>query len=310
MKMLYMVWQRQVRYPKNKEGKVLKEYQEQGIYVKSATVEDNVVRLQRVKKVGNGYKQIKSDSIQNQEASQTMDMGITSRVTDLNLKEYYIYLKAGFTMAEKPGVSDVKTTMIGENKIVRLDGNETSISRYYVYAEGVIIGAYASPAKAITEAENAMGVVVNEDNQIVYERAGKYTNNQIGNVETVSTGNGVNSKGACLAMLLKFNHVSADAKELSNSKKSAYSLLTSKLGEQVNVVNLKGCTLDEVLYFVSGNRPVIAMTGSDKMVLLTAYTENSVTFVNPDTGKAETKSISAAEAMFHAAGNSFISYIR
>ena len=68
----------------NKEGKVLKEYQEQGIYVKSATVEDNVVRLQRVKKVGNGYKQIKSDSIQNQEASQTMDMGITSRVTDLN----------------------------------------------------------------------------------------------------------------------------------------------------------------------------------------------------------------------------------
>jgi len=179
-----------------------------------------------------------------------------------------------------------------------------------VYAEGVIIGAYASPAKAITEAENAMGVVVNEDNQIVYERAGKYTNNQIGNVETVSTGNGVNSKGACLAMLLKFNHVSADAKELSNSKKSAYSLLTSKLGEQVNVVNLKGCTLDEVLYFVSGNRPVIAMTGSDKMVLLTAYTENSVTFVNPDTGKAETKSISAAEAMFHAAGNSFISYIR
>lgn len=294
----------------NKEGKVLKKYQEQGVYVKSATVEDNVVRLQRVKKVGNGYKQIKSDSIQNQEASQTMDMGITSRVTDLNLREYYIYLKAGFTMAEKPGVSDVKTTMIGENKIVRLDGNETSISRYYVYAEGVIIGAYASPAKAITEAENAMGVVVNEDNQIVYERAGKYTNNQIGNVENVSTGNGVNSKGACLAMLLKFNHVSADAKELSNSKKSAYSLLTSKLGEQVNVVNLKGCTLDEVLYFVSGNRPVIAMTGSDKMVLLTAYTENSVTFVNPDTGKAETKSISAAEAMFHAAGNSFISYVR
>ncbi len=75
--------------------------------------------------------------------------------------------------------------MIGENKIVRLDGNETNISRYYVYAEGVIIGAYTSPAKAINVAENAMGVVVNEENQLVYERAGKYTNNQIGNVEKV-----------------------------------------------------------------------------------------------------------------------------
>ena len=76
------------------------------------------------------------------------------------------------------------------------------------------------------------------------------------------------------------------------------------------MVNLKGCTLDEVLYFVSGNRPVIAMTGENSMVLLTAYTETSVTFVNPANGKEEKKSISAAEDMFRAAGNSFISYIK
>ena len=294
----------------NKDGRELKTYKEKGIYVKSATVEDNVVRLKRVKKVGNSYKNIKADSIQNQEANQTEDMGITSRVTEKNLKEYYVYLKPGFTMTGKPGVSDVKNTMIGENKIVRLDGNETNISRYYVYAEGVIIGAYTSPAKAINVAENAMGVVVNEENQLVYERAGKYTNNQIGNVEKVSTGNGVNSKGACLAMLLKFNHISADAKKLSDSPKSAYRLLTEKLDKQTHVVNLKGCTLDEVLYFVSGNRPVIAMTGENSMVLLTAYTETSVTFVNPANGKEEKKSISAAEDMFRAAGNSFISYIK
>ena len=187
----------------DKTGRLLKEYQEKKIYVESATVKENVVQLNRVKKTGDSYRTIKSDSIQNQQNTQEQELGLSIRVTEQNLKEYYLKLQSGFVMAEVPSLSDIKNTFLTESSIVRLHEENTAISRYYVYAEGVIIGAYSSPAKAIAEAEDAMGVVVNGQNQIVYERAGKYTNNAIGSVEIVSTGNGVNSKGACLASVLR-----------------------------------------------------------------------------------------------------------
>ena len=43
-----------------------REYQNKGIYVISATVDDNVIRLKRVRKSGNGFKATNSDSILNQ----------------------------------------------------------------------------------------------------------------------------------------------------------------------------------------------------------------------------------------------------
>lgn len=213
-------------------------------------------------------------------------------------------------MQTAPDVSKAETTIVKENLIVRLDESETKVPRYYVYAEGVIKAAYEKPSNAINAAEEAMGVVINQDNQIVYERSGKYTNNQIGSLTTITVGNGVDSKAACIGMILRYNHITADLKKLSSNEKSAYTLLKKKMKGKANVVNLKGCTLDEVLYFVSGNRPVIALTGNNTMVLLTEYTESTVSYINPITGKTETKGITQATEMFEAAGNAFVSYVQ
>lgn len=296
----------------DKSGNVLKEYKEKNVYISKAYVEGNVVKLQRVKKNAGKYVEMKDDSIQNQNQKQEALMGIAAHTTDYDSKEYYIYIKSNYSISTKPELVDAKTTMITESSIVRLDGNETDLSRYYVYAEGVILDAYASPSKAISAAEEAMGVVVNEANQLVYERAGKLNANSVGSISYISTGDGVNTKGACIAMLLKFQHLSANAKELSSSKKSAYSLLKEKMGEEIKVLNLKGCTLDEVLYFVSNERPVLALIGGENMVVITEYSmiENTVTYYNPSTGRTEKKSMTAADAMFEAAGNAFVSYVK
>lgn len=296
----------------DKSGNVLKEYKEKNIYISKAYVEGNVVKLQRVKKTSGKYKEMKDDSIQNQNQKQDPVMGIASHITDYDSKEYYIYIKSNYSISVKPELMDAKTTMITESSIVRLDGNETDISRYYVYAEGVILDAYASPSKAINAAEEAMGVVVNENNQLVYERAGKLNGNSVGSISHIRTGNGVNAKGACIAMVLKFQHLSANAKALSSSSKSAYSLLKEKMGEEIKVLNLKGCTLDEVLYFVSNERPVLALIGGENMVVITEYSmiENTVKYYNPSTGRTETKGMAAAAQMFEAAGNAFVSYLK
>ena len=293
----------------DKTGKELKIYQEKNIYVTSAEVTDDVIQMERAKKQNGKFVDIKGDSIQNKNGKATPAMGINKRVTQLNLTEYYLYLRQGFIMESLPSVSGAKSTMMNENMIVRLQGNESKYARYYVYAEGIIKGAYSNLGKAINAAEEWMGVVINEDNQLIYERSGKYTNNQIGSIQTISTGNGVNAKGACVAMILKHNHIAADEKKLSKSNKTAYSLLKSKL-KDAKVLSMKGCTLDEVLYFVSNNRPVIGCLGTNSFVLITEYNESTITYINPATGKKETKNMANATKMFENAGNVYISYVQ
>ena len=106
-------------------------------------------------------------------------------------------------------------------------------------------------------------------------------------------------------MLLSNAQVSSDASKLSKDSRSIPEALGDSLKEPVN---LTGCTLDEVLYFVSSGKAVIAMRAEGQPVVITAYDEASVTWYDPREGSVK-QSIKNAAAMFEAAGNIFISYI-
>lgn len=293
----------------DREGNVLKEYKKKNIYVTKASIENNVVKMSRVSGSKGNFKEVSTESIQSQSAQSTEYSTISSTTFAHGLQLCSLGIPNGKVMTKKPTIVSAKQTLIMESSIVRLEIPKTVSRKYYVYAEGVILAAYDSPNKAIEKAEEAMGTVISHNNQIVYERAGKYTNNAIGSIEAMGIGNGINTKGACLSIVLKYNHLEVDAKTLSESKQSVYGLLKSKLGKTVDVVNLKGCTLDEVLYFVSGGKPVVAMTSGGAYVVITEYTESTVTFINPANGKKETKGIAAMTKEFEAAGNTFVSYV-
>lgn len=74
-------------------------------------------------------------------------------------------------------------------------------------------------------------------------------------------------------------------------------------------VDLTGCTLDEVLYFVSSGKPVIGMLSNSHAVLITAYTSTNVTWLDPSTHTKTTTSLSNAEKLFKNAGYVFVSYV-
>ena len=74
-------------------------------------------------------------------------------------------------------------------------------------------------------------------------------------------------------------------------------------------MNLKGCTLEQVLYFVSSNKAVIAMTGNNKAVVISGYTGSVLYLYDPADGKRKTVSRSQYETIFKNAGNRFVSYM-
>lgn len=296
----------------DKEGKVLKKYKEKNVYITDAKVEDNVIKLERARKQSTGtgfsYQKIKGDSILNRVEEETAIIKVNKRVTDLAMTEYYIALPAGFVMAEKPVAAFTKNTVVTESKTLRLEQNNTDIQKYYLYAEGVIVNSYSSAASAIVAADDLMGVVVDNQNQIIWERGGRYTNNTIAGLDAVYAGNGTTSTGACLEMVLKYNRILADAKTLSETKKTIYNILKDNLS--VEPINLTGCTLDQILYFISSNRPVLAKKDKNHTVLITGYDEYRVTIIDPAAGKTTVMSIANADDMFKAAGNVFISYLQ
>ncbi len=292
------------------DGTILKTYQKKKIYITKASVTDNVIKLNRVKKqAGNNrfsYYQVETDSILTKVVNTQETIGLTYRVTDATYKEAYISLPTEFTMKELPKVMETVNTVITEDTTLHLDSNKINTMKYYVYALGNIQSAYSNPSEAIVVADEKMGVVINSNNQIVWERGGKFNRKTIAGIPTISSGNGVDSVGASVSMLLKYNLVTKDAKSLSHNDQSIYNLLKENLNYPINLTE---CTLDEVLYFVSSGRPVIAMKDSEHAVLITGYDEYYVTMIDPGAGTTSRLPLASADTIFTNAGNVFISYM-
>nr|MCR5691716.1 hypothetical protein [Eubacterium sp.] len=167
-------------------------------------------------------------------------------------------------------------------------------------------GAFESARAAIQAADKQMGVVVSSKHQIVWERSGAFLMNNVGGISMQNAGQDVSNLAACAYMVLKQNHYSLDVKALSSQNKSVYEMLAQYMASPVN---LKGCSLDQVIYFVSNNKSVIAMTSDTEAVVISGYTNNQLYLFNPINKKEVKVKRSEYQKIFEHAGNRFISYM-
>ena len=75
-------------------------------------------------------------------------------------------------------------------------------------------------------------------------------------------------------------------------------------------MDLAGCSLDAVLYYVNQDIPVLALTEKAGAVLLVGFNEAEVGIMNPATGTIYTMKNSEAAEWFEENGNQFITYLR
>ena len=83
----------------------------------------------------------------------------------------------------------------------------------------------------------------------------------------------------------------------------------NSLGDMGTVIDLTGCTLDNVLYEVSVQRPVIAKTGENSSVVIVGYDEYNTYLYDPATGQISPYGMNDSTALFESAGNVFLTYI-
>lgn len=285
---------------------VKKTYSSKKYYVTDVKVEGNVMTLSRVKRTGKKkFEPISDDSILNQTEEKASAYGLKSRVTSGTLTEWYIGFPPSFVIGDVPSYQTVEDPFISSGRSVHLD--EVKVPKYYVYALGKITGSYEDPAEAIAKADEQMGVVVSGSHMVVWERSGSFLMNSIAGLEMKQESGKVSNLAACAGMVLKANHFSVDAEKMSAKNRSLYQMLGQYLDEPVN---LTGATLDQVLYFVSSGKYVIAMTGESTAVVIYGYDTKTVSVYNPANGKKETRSRTEIEKIFHDAGDKYVSYLK
>lgn len=293
------------------KGKTVKTYKSGNYYVTGVKIVDSIITLYRAEKHIEGgklyYSSYSPDHIINNQEEKRIYVNMTSRATDLTLTEYYVNLTQGYVLEKLPSVTEAEFTVLQEDTTLRLNAAQgKGAEKYYVYALGDVVEADTQAADAVNTANTLMGVVIDSNGRIIWERGAKYNHNTIEGIHIVKKESGVSSKGACLSMLLSVAGVEVSAKELSDDSKSMYSLL--KKHSQKMPLKLTGCSLDAVLYYVSAGRPVIAMKNAVDAVLLTGYDEYLVTVIDPLYGRSMNYSMEKAEKMFGSADNVFISY--
>ena len=78
--------------------------------------------------------------------------------------------------------------------------------------------------------------------------------------------------------------------------------------EKCDCLDLRGCSLDSVLYYVNKDYPVLALLDDNEAKLIIGYNSLSIVINDPEKGTYKIGR-NEAEELFSKNGNQFISYV-
>ena len=292
----------------NSSGDNLKEYGQDGIYIVDCAIEGNQITLSRIQRSENGsYQEILDDQIMNNVEEEPGQNKVVT--ADIDIYERYVQIQTKTTI-------DTKTIKVLNPKAVVFEGGReltldavSEVSRYYVYNAYGVQGIYSAPGKAVKEAYDSAGVVANDRGITVWLKGNRVSRNQIMAIKEESVTDQKNSLTVCLDNILRHAGITRNTEYDLAQGKTAIQILEENM-TGVQVLDLSGCSLDAVLYYVNQDIPVLAILEDGEAVLVTGFNEFNVVIMEPSTGKLYKKGMNDATTWFAENGNHFISYMK
>ncbi len=293
----------------NENGEILKTYEQHGIYVTGCTIEDNQINLKRVKREeeAGGYADVEDDQIMNNEVAASGSNVLETAVTEVYETVVQIAVKNQISVKSMKVQTPREVLFEGGREIV-LENEKNAIVRFYVYGKDGVSGIHTDAAAAVSEAESMAGVVTT-DNGYVWKKGDRSVKNQIMAIEGSQVTEQKNSLAVCLDTMLKYEGIARNTEQLLASGATALSILEKQMPD-ANVLDLTGCSLDSMLYFVDRDIPVLAMLSDGKAVLIVGFNELNTVLMDPQTGTVYKKGMNDSREMFGESGNRFITYVR
>lgn len=287
---------------------VIKEYTRDGDYIMDVSVDDGIINMTigQVKQEGDykSYDVTGTDYIVGNKAAEESDIGLITVVDDKKLNEAYIAIPE--TDKNTPVSQRARILVPQFNKTVDIEIMPPEKTRYYVYIAGKYTGMYTEAATAIDYASENGGTVLNSNKQVVWQRGEKSLSYFMDLTQLQPVGSSDQIKQGVLETIMSYENIQGSISVGEDT--SLYKEMEDNL--DLEVVNLTGTDLEDVLYFVYKDCIVVARTGTENYVLLLGYNSNSVTIGNLLDGTVTSVGYSEAENLFSQAGNTFYSYYK
>lgn len=295
-------------YIRNAQGVQLKKYSQDNVYVTGCSVAGNQITLDRVLKTESGsYTETTKEHIM----SSTEESGNKNKISAVVTENYGKYIQ----IAVKKDI-DRKALQVLNPKEIMYEGSRNLIlsaadeeNVFFVYEPQGSAAIYKDPAKAVTHAESAGGVVTDSAGDYIWIRGNRAVKNQIMAIKAENSTEETSSLAVCLNVILKNEGITRNTEYMLAQGENINTLLKENLSP-VQVLDLKGCSLDAVLYYVNRDIPVLACLNDGNAVLITGFNQYNVVIMNPAKGTLAKMGMNDATEWFVENGNAFITYIK
>ncbi len=292
----------------NSNGRLLKEYAVDNVYIVDCEMKDNQITLKRVTKDEKGvFSEITDDYIVNN-AEKTEGKNKIA-VVAVDVYERIVQVDLRSTINEKTlQLLTPKEVVFEGARDTILDTEETE-ELYYVYAWGGVEGIYSDPSTALQNAYTNAGIVMDETGRTIWVKGNRVVKNQIMAIKEQSVTEEKNSLAVCLDTILRFEGVTLNSEEFLAQGYTAEDILRENLMNR-KVVDLTGCNLDTILYFVNRDIPVLAALENGEAVLVVGFNQYNIVVMEPSTGKLYKKGMNDSAQWFEENGNRFVTYFK
>lgn len=287
--------------------KELESYQQDGIYITGYQLSGSLLTIHRARKTSGAdalYETAEDDQIVDT-AKKDESMTILASESSSVYGTWHYLTVSGFDPEKLRYVQPKETTYQDSREITVADGKngkEVQDSRCYVYNLYGLVKDYGNVSDAIDAAKEAKGVVVDSKGRDIWKE--KIPDRA--EIGTVTLQQGDNPLESCLLSILSYEKSGASIVRTDGAADAIATL------EQINgadVLDLTGCSLEDVLYFTAKDTPVLALR-SDGAMLITGYGPSNIAVLDPSgSGKRELLTRAQAAKKF-GSGTSYLAYIR
>ena len=292
----------------NVNGEVESRYEQEGVYLTDVEILEDRIHFGRQRLTDGVWEAMEDDVLFCKEATgeETVNL-LVSESSDRQKMIYYLEL--GLT-ADTVTVSGTPKLLDAETAVLVLGSSDrVETERYFAYSHGRLQGIFESVTDAVACVENDMGVVVDENQNMVWNRGNRGSTAQVTMPMTAANENA--EMVDYLNLFLKKLGSDGDCAAQLKTGENIFSILQGLCDRKL--VNLEGCSLSQVLYYLSEGEPVLGIDNNNQAVILTgyyeAYGETTLMYYDMITGQTREIGYEEAENWFQASGNRFISAI-
>ena len=284
----------------------LKTYEKNGYYVSGVEIKDYTMYLKRLQYNGTAYVEAESDMIMNREGENTKTADIRTSMSEKKQRQVQLVL-AEPVRERQPRLLTPREIILEEEKNITINSRNDK-ERYYVYVKGDVVAAGESVTDAIKAANEGMGVVIDSSQQYIWKRSRKAAQGAFTDIVVGAEDANAGSIARCINAMLEKEGINIGVGALIAGGETPENILKNTMKDAL-ILDITGCSIEEVLYYVSCGKPVFAMTDKNEAVLLVGYDAGSVTIFDPVQEKNYREDMAKAEEIFQKAGNVFFTYL-